>query len=153
MVSAEGSNVSDGTSQCTESVAAHGEQKHDQHVDHVHGAPGLITRGGPLSLSHDDTLTETESIISSRQGHHHLHKTSRHHAEKYEKYHKYNGTLFLYKVHISYFLFRSCDLYFVISIIILIKCFKLIFKIKLVIFSLIRTSYKWSFETSLWTWI
>ncbi|XP_051164295.1 segment polarity protein dishevelled homolog DVL-3 isoform X1 [Leptopilina boulardi] len=87
LVSAEGSNVSDGTSQCTESVA-HGEQKHD-HVDHVHGAPGLTTRG-PLSLSHDDTLTETESIISSRQGHH-LHKTSRHHADKYEKYHKYNG--------------------------------------------------------------
>lgn len=89
MVSAEGSNVSDGTSQCTESVA-HGEQKHD-HVDHVHGAPGLTTRG-PLSLSHDDTLTETESIISSRQGHH-LHKTSRHHTDKYEKYHKYNGML------------------------------------------------------------
>ncbi|XP_008550418.1 segment polarity protein dishevelled homolog DVL-3 isoform X1 [Microplitis demolitor] len=85
LVSAEGSNVSDGASQCTDSVA-HTDAKHDR-VDHV--PPGLTNRGPP-ALSHDDTLTETESIISSRQGHH-LHKSSKHHADKYEKYSKYNG--------------------------------------------------------------
>lgn len=66
---------------------AHTDAKHDR-VDHV--PPGLTNRGPP-ALSHDDTLTETESIISSRQGHH-LHKSSKHHADKYEKYSKYNGT-------------------------------------------------------------
>ena len=86
LVSAEGSNVSDGTSQCTD-TAPHQEPKHDR-VDHV--TPGHTNRA-PLPLSHEDTLTETESIISSRQGHH-LHKTSRHHTDKYEKYNKYNGT-------------------------------------------------------------
>ncbi|CAK9812844.1 Segment polarity protein dishevelled homolog DVL-3 [Anthophora plagiata] len=86
LVSAEGSNVSDGASQCTDSVA-HSEVKHDRVVDHV--TPGHTNRGPP-PLSHDDTLTETESITSSRQGHH-LHKGSRHHADKYEKYNKYNG--------------------------------------------------------------
>ncbi|KAL6263648.1 hypothetical protein P5V15_006430 [Pogonomyrmex californicus] len=86
LVSAEGSNVSDGASQCTDSMA-HSEAKHDR-VDHV--TPGHGNRGGNALLSHDDTLTETESIISSRQGHH-LHKSSRHHSEKYEKYNKYNG--------------------------------------------------------------
>ncbi|XP_028046813.1 segment polarity protein dishevelled homolog DVL-3 isoform X1 [Monomorium pharaonis] len=85
LVSAEGSNVSDGASQCTDSMA-HSEAKHDR-VDHA--TPGHGNRGNP-SLSHDDTLTETESIISSRQGHH-LHKSLRHHSEKYEKYNKYNG--------------------------------------------------------------
>ncbi|XP_012282882.1 segment polarity protein dishevelled homolog DVL-3 isoform X2 [Orussus abietinus] len=85
LVSAEGSNVSDGASQCTDSVA-HSEAKHDR-IDHV--TPGHTTRGLPPP-SHDDTLTETESIISSRQSHH-LHKTSRHHADKYERYNKYNG--------------------------------------------------------------
>ncbi|XP_076284818.1 segment polarity protein dishevelled isoform X3 [Lasioglossum baleicum] len=87
LVSAEGSNVSDGASQCTDSVA-HSEAKHDR-VDHV--TPGHTNRGPP-PLSHDDTLTETESIISSRQGHH-LHKSSRHHSDKYiDKYkNKYNG--------------------------------------------------------------
>ncbi|XP_015124461.1 segment polarity protein dishevelled homolog DVL-3 isoform X1 [Diachasma alloeum] len=85
LVSAEGSNVSDGASQCTDSVA-HSEAKHDR-VDHV--PPGITSRGPP-ALSHDDTLTETESIISSRQGHH-LHKNSKHHSDKYEKYNKYNG--------------------------------------------------------------
>ncbi|OAD59771.1 Segment polarity protein dishevelled like protein DVL-3 [Eufriesea mexicana] len=85
LVSAEGSNVSDGASQCTDSVA-HSEVKHDR-VDHV--TPGHTNRGPP-PLSHDDTLTETESITSSRQGHH-LHKSSRHHSDKYEKYNKYNG--------------------------------------------------------------
>ncbi|KYM94383.1 PREDICTED: segment polarity protein dishevelled homolog DVL-3 isoform X1 [Cyphomyrmex costatus] len=85
LVSAEGSNVSDGASQCTDSMA-HSEAKHDR-VDHA--IPGHGNRGN-ASLSHDDTLTETESIISSRQGHH-LHKSSRHHSEKYEKYSKYNG--------------------------------------------------------------
>ena len=87
MVSAEGSNVSDGASQCTDLVA-HGEPKHDR-VDHV--APGLTIRD-PLPISHDDTITETESIISSRPGHH-LHKPTRHQADKYEKYNKYNGRL------------------------------------------------------------
>ncbi|KAF7413384.1 hypothetical protein HZH68_001873 [Vespula germanica] len=85
LVSAEGSNVSDGVSHCTDSVA-HSDVKHDR-VDHV--TPGHTNRGPP-PLSHDDTLTETESIISSRQGHH-LHKSSRHHTDKYEKYNKYNG--------------------------------------------------------------
>ncbi|XP_011880624.1 PREDICTED: segment polarity protein dishevelled homolog DVL-3 isoform X1 [Vollenhovia emeryi] len=85
LVSAEGSNVSDGASQCTDSMA-HSEVKHDR-VDHA--TPGHGNRGN-APLSHDDTLTETESIISSRQGHH-LHKSSRHHSEKYEKYNKYNG--------------------------------------------------------------
>ncbi|XP_029169257.1 segment polarity protein dishevelled homolog DVL-3 isoform X2 [Nylanderia fulva] len=85
LVSAEGSNVSDGASQCTDSMA-HSEAKHDR-VDHM--TSGHATRG-TAPLSHDDTLTETESIISSRQGHH-LHKSSRHHSEKYEKYNKYNG--------------------------------------------------------------
>lgn len=84
LVSAEGSNVSDGASQCTDSVA-HSEVKHDR----VDVAPGLTGRAPP-PLSHDDTLTETESIISSRQGHH-LHKASRHHPDKYDKYNKYNG--------------------------------------------------------------
>ncbi|XP_071557192.1 segment polarity protein dishevelled homolog DVL-3 isoform X2 [Temnothorax nylanderi] len=65
---------------------AHSEAKHDR-VDHA--TPGHGNRGN-APLSHDDTLTETESIISSRQGHH-LHKSSRHHSEKYEKYNKYNG--------------------------------------------------------------
>ncbi|XP_018372204.1 PREDICTED: segment polarity protein dishevelled homolog DVL-3 isoform X2 [Trachymyrmex cornetzi] len=85
LVSAEGSNVSDGASQCTDSMA-HSEAKHDR-VDHAISGHG---NRGNAPLSHDDTLTETESIISSRQGHH-LHKSSRHHSEKYEKYNKYNG--------------------------------------------------------------
>ncbi|XP_020279908.1 segment polarity protein dishevelled homolog DVL-3 isoform X2 [Pseudomyrmex gracilis] len=85
LVSAEGSNVSDGASQCTDSMA-HSEAKHER-VDHI--TPGHGNRP-TAPLSHDDTLTETESIISSRQGHH-LHKSSRHHSEKYEKYNKYNG--------------------------------------------------------------
>lgn len=71
---------------------AHSEAKHDR-VDHV--TPGHGNRG-TAPLSHDDTLTETESIISSRQGHH-LHKSSRHHSEKYEKYNKYNGMLLVEK--------------------------------------------------------
>lgn len=84
---AEGSNVSDGASQCTDSVA-HSDAKHDR-VDHV--PPGIINRGGPpTTISQDDTLTETESIISSRQGHH-MHKNTKHHADKYEKYNKFNG--------------------------------------------------------------
>lgn len=78
--------MSDGASQCTDSVA-HSEAKHER----VDVAPGLTNRAAP-ALSHDDTLTETESIISSRQGHH-LHKSSRHHSDKYEKYNKYNGEL------------------------------------------------------------
>lgn len=98
LVSAEGSNVSDGgVSQCTDSVA-HLEAKHDR-VDHV--APSHHpNRAAPLPLSHDDTLTETESIISSRQGHH-LNKSSRHHTDKYEKFNKYNGTFLFQKKSIS----------------------------------------------------
>lgn len=104
MVCAEGSNVSDGASLCTDhSVAAHSEAKHDR-VNHT--TPGHGNRGGGSApISHDDnnTLTETESIISSRQGHHqhHLHKSSRHHSEKYEKYNKYNGTLCVFFSHLS----------------------------------------------------
>lgn len=63
--------------------------KHDTNKTD-HQTPGHTNQRPPLPLQpHDDNLTETESIISSRQGHH-LHKTSRHHADKYEKY-KYNG--------------------------------------------------------------
>lgn len=82
--------MSDGASQCTDTVP-HQEPvpKHDR-VDHV--TPGHTNRPPLPPLSHADTLTETESIISSRQGHH-LHKSSRHHTDKYEKYHKYNGRL------------------------------------------------------------
>lgn len=83
---AEGSNVSDGASQCTDSVA-HSDAKHDR-VDHV--PPGITNRGPPTTISQDDTLTETESIISSRQGHH-MHKNTKHHSDKYDKYAKYNG--------------------------------------------------------------
>lgn len=86
LVLAEGSNVSDGASQCTDSVA-HSDAKHDR-VDHV--PPSITNRGPPTTISQDDTLTETESIISSRQGHH-MHKNTKHHADKYDKYAKYNG--------------------------------------------------------------
>ncbi|XP_014211768.1 segment polarity protein dishevelled homolog DVL-3 [Copidosoma floridanum] len=98
LVSAEGSNVSDGASQCTDTIP-HQDVKHVDRVavmDHV--TPGhttsmtttTTTSRPPLPIGHDDTMTETESIISSRQGGHHLHKSSRHHTDKYEKY-KYNG--------------------------------------------------------------
>lgn len=88
LVSAEGSNISDGTSQCTESVAPSDikvpiERPGDIHIiNPVHGGRTNIE---------DTTCTETESIISSRQGHHNIHKGSRHHGDKYEKYNKYNG--------------------------------------------------------------
>ncbi|XP_049783955.1 segment polarity protein dishevelled homolog DVL-3 isoform X1 [Schistocerca cancellata] len=88
LVSAEGSNISDGTSQCTESVAPSDikvplERSADIHIiNPVHGGRTNIE---------DTTCTETESIISSRQGHHNIHKGSRHHGDKYEKYNKYNG--------------------------------------------------------------
>ncbi|KAE8747338.1 dishevelled isoform A [Frankliniella occidentalis] len=81
LVSAEGSNVSDGTSQCTES-AAHSDGKNgDRPSDPRMGNPSLMR-----SNVDDLTCTETESIISSRPGHHSLHKSARH-----EKYNQYNG--------------------------------------------------------------
>lgn len=83
MVAAEGG--SDGASHCTETVP-HIDNNHDR-VDHM--APGQIIRT-PFSISHNDTISETESIISDRHGHH-LHKNLRHHSDKYEKYNKYNG--------------------------------------------------------------
>ena len=52
--------------------------------------PGHTTRPPLPPLAHDDTLTETESIISSRHAHH-LHKSSRHHADKFQGYNKFNG--------------------------------------------------------------
>nr|XP_049704069.1 segment polarity protein dishevelled homolog DVL-3 [Helicoverpa armigera] len=52
LVSAEGSNPSDGASQCTDSNAGKGKQ--------THGAPAPVTR---------DTCTDTDSTISSRPGH------------------------------------------------------------------------------------
>ncbi|XP_066997282.1 segment polarity protein dishevelled homolog DVL-3 isoform X2 [Anabrus simplex] len=65
LVSAEGSNVSDGTSQCTESVA-HSDVKVP--LDRT-GEMHIINpvHGGRTNLE-DTTCTETESIISSRQG-------------------------------------------------------------------------------------
>lgn len=87
LVSAEGSNVSDGASQCTDSMARN-EAKHDR-VDHATPGHG---NGGNAPLSHDDTLTETESIMSGRRGHR-LHKGSRHRSERYERYDGYNGKL------------------------------------------------------------
>ncbi|XP_041968753.1 segment polarity protein dishevelled homolog DVL-3 isoform X2 [Aricia agestis] len=54
LVSAEGSNPSDGASQCTDSNAGKGKQN-------VHGAPTA-----PLTR---DTCTDTDSTISSRPGH------------------------------------------------------------------------------------
>ncbi|XP_054268021.1 segment polarity protein dishevelled homolog DVL-3 isoform X2 [Macrosteles quadrilineatus] len=89
LVSAEGSNVSDGTSQCTES-AGHSDGKNQ---------PERAAEPPPINATHtvrtntdDLTCTETESIISSRPGgHHNIHKEARPHVDKYEKYHKYNG--------------------------------------------------------------
>ncbi|CAH0698401.1 unnamed protein product [Spodoptera exigua] len=52
LVSAEGSNPSDGASQCTDSNAGKGKPNH--------GAPAPVTR---------DTCTDTDSTISSRPGH------------------------------------------------------------------------------------
>ncbi|KAJ8683053.1 hypothetical protein QAD02_018845 [Eretmocerus hayati] len=80
LVTAEGSNTSDGASQCTE-TAPHQETKYNRN-DHV--TPGHTNRP-PLPLSRDDTLTETDSIISSGQGRH-LHRMSKH-----EKYNRFNG--------------------------------------------------------------
>ncbi|PSN53268.1 Segment polarity protein dishevelled DVL-3 [Blattella germanica] len=84
LVSAEGSNVSDGTSQCTDSVV-HSDIKVP--IDRT-GDPHIINpvHGGRTNVE-DTTCTETESIISSRQGHHNVHKGTRpHHGEKYNKY-------------------------------------------------------------------
>ncbi|XP_046387678.1 segment polarity protein dishevelled homolog DVL-3 isoform X3 [Ischnura elegans] len=94
LVSAEGSNVSDGTSQCTESVA-HSDVKVplERGLDVQPPPPFHIGNVGHVGRTNieDSTCTETESIISSRQGHHNIHKPSRHHADKYDKYNKYNG--------------------------------------------------------------
>ncbi|XP_023709119.1 segment polarity protein dishevelled homolog DVL-3 isoform X2 [Cryptotermes secundus] len=84
LVSAEGSNVSDGTSQCTDSVV-HSDVKVP--IDRP-GDPHVINpiHGGRTNVE-DTTCTETESIISCRQGHHNVHKGSRpHHGDKYNKY-------------------------------------------------------------------
>ncbi|GFG40326.1 hypothetical protein Cfor_03551 [Coptotermes formosanus] len=69
LVSAEGSNVSDGTSQCTDSVV-HSDIKVP--VDRP-GDPHIINpvHGGRANVE-DTTCTETESIISSRQGKYNL---------------------------------------------------------------------------------
>uniref|UniRef100_T1I6V0 Dishevelled 3 n=1 Tax=Rhodnius prolixus TaxID=13249 RepID=T1I6V0_RHOPR len=78
LVSAEGSNVSDGTSQCTESAShSDGKNPSERHKDHhgVHGHP------------EDLAYTETESVISSRPGAHHGH----HEARGHDKYLKFNG--------------------------------------------------------------
>uniref|UniRef100_A0A1B6D6G1 Dishevelled n=1 Tax=Clastoptera arizonana TaxID=38151 RepID=A0A1B6D6G1_9HEMI len=88
LVSAEGSNVSDGTSQCTES-AGHSDGKNppDRSVE-----PQIMTTTHAARTNTDDlTCTETESIISSRQGPLPMHKDPRPHADKYDKFHKYNG--------------------------------------------------------------
>ncbi|KAK9505294.1 hypothetical protein O3M35_009384 [Rhynocoris fuscipes] len=78
LVSAEGSNVSDGTSQCTESAShSDGKNQPERHKDHH------IGHGHPEDLAY----TETESVTSSRPGAHHGHHESRGH----DKYHKYNG--------------------------------------------------------------
>uniref|UniRef100_A0A146M1Z2 Segment polarity protein dishevelled DVL-3 n=1 Tax=Lygus hesperus TaxID=30085 RepID=A0A146M1Z2_LYGHE len=81
LVSAEGSNLSDGTSQCTES-ASHSDGKNpgdrSKEPHHSH----------PLHHQDDLTCTETESIMSSRPGGHHHHDPRSH-----DKYHKYNGKI------------------------------------------------------------
>uniref|UniRef100_A0ABD2W4S4 Dishevelled n=1 Tax=Trichogramma kaykai TaxID=54128 RepID=A0ABD2W4S4_9HYME len=92
LVLAEGSNQSDGASQCTDTAPQQDHPKGPHHHDKVdHVTPGHTTRPPLPPLSHDDTLTETESIMSSRHHGQHLHKSARHHADKYEKYNKYNG--------------------------------------------------------------
>lgn len=89
LVSAEGSNVSDGTSQGTES-AGHSDNKPQQ--ERAVEPPMVNSTHIPRTNPPDDlTCTETESIISSRPGHHNIHKEPRPHVDKYEKYHKYNG--------------------------------------------------------------
>ncbi|KAG8235724.1 hypothetical protein J437_LFUL016359 [Ladona fulva] len=96
LVSAEGSNVSDGTSQCTESVAHSDVKVPLERGLEVQPPPpfhiGNVGHVGRTNIE-DSTCTETESIISSRQGHHNIHKPSRHHADKYDKFNKYNGKL------------------------------------------------------------
>lgn len=88
LVSADGSNVSDGTSQCTES-AGHSDGKTTQDRS---AEMQISNQTHTVRTNTDDlTCTETESIISSRPGHHNIHKEPRPHVDKYEKYHKYNG--------------------------------------------------------------
>ncbi|KAL1123355.1 hypothetical protein AAG570_002440 [Ranatra chinensis] len=88
LVSAEGSNVSDGTSQCTES-ASHSDGKNGpERIVESHHNPGHLPHVNQEEL----TCTETESVISSRPGGHHgLHSESRAHDKYHDKYHKYNG--------------------------------------------------------------
>uniref|UniRef100_A0A8D8LQ88 Segment polarity protein dishevelled homolog DVL-3 n=2 Tax=Cacopsylla melanoneura TaxID=428564 RepID=A0A8D8LQ88_9HEMI len=85
LVSAEGSNVSDGTSQCTESAGAHSDGKTHHNLERP---PLEITLARPKN---EDLLTETESIISSHPPHHTHKGPHRSQLEKYEKYNKYNG--------------------------------------------------------------
>ncbi|XP_046672895.1 segment polarity protein dishevelled homolog DVL-3 isoform X3 [Homalodisca vitripennis] len=91
LVSAEGSNVSDGTSQCTESAGGHSDGK--PQPERAAEPPPILNSTHTVRTNTDDlTCTETESIISSRPGgHHNIHKEPRPHVDKYEKYHKYNG--------------------------------------------------------------
>ncbi|RZF39828.1 hypothetical protein LSTR_LSTR000476 [Laodelphax striatellus] len=89
LVSAEGSNASEGTSQGTES-AGHSDTKAQQ--ERTVDQPPIINSMHTVRTNTDDlTCTETESIISSRPGHHNMHKEPRQPMDKYEKYHKYNG--------------------------------------------------------------
>ncbi|XP_014279981.1 segment polarity protein dishevelled homolog DVL-3 isoform X3 [Halyomorpha halys] len=84
LVSADGSNVSDGTSQCTESAShSDGKSHPERHKDIPHGG----AHSSHHHVSNDLSCTETESVISSRPGGHHGHHESRIH----DKYHKYNG--------------------------------------------------------------
>ncbi|KAK7602573.1 hypothetical protein V9T40_008162 [Parthenolecanium corni] len=75
LVSAEGSNVSDGgASQCTDSVAR------------------IADHGSPRPNNDDLMSTETESLASSKPAVHHMPKERmRPPVDRYEKYHKYNG--------------------------------------------------------------
>ncbi|CAB3359390.1 Hypothetical predicted protein [Cloeon dipterum] len=89
LVSAEGSSVSDrsdGASQCTDS-AAHSDPKQQQVVIESQTTNFRVPHTKTRTME-DSTCTETESIISSRPG---GPRPTRHHAEKYDRYIKYNG--------------------------------------------------------------
>ncbi|KAG8333933.1 Segment polarity protein dishevelled DVL-3 [Homalodisca vitripennis] len=67
LVSAEGSNVSDGTSQCTESAGGHSDGK--PQPERAAEPPPILNSTHTVRTNTDDlTCTETESIISSRPG-------------------------------------------------------------------------------------
>ncbi|XP_063219912.1 segment polarity protein dishevelled homolog DVL-3 isoform X1 [Bacillus rossius redtenbacheri] len=88
LVSADGSNVSDGTSQCTDSVTHSDIKVPVDRTTESHVTNPL--RAGRANVE-ETTYTETESIISSRQGCHNVHKGFRQHGEKFDKYNKYDG--------------------------------------------------------------